>query len=172
MWPPRVDRIRSNEEERSVNTRRSLCPFPVAKPSFMLLKSQHDLLQLILRKIDPVSLRQVWAAALEGQILVDELFEHLEHSAWRLSSHCHYDACASNLWRYLPAACLAPSFPAPARSLSKPGGPCRRQHPSPWRCLRVGARAAGWSRTRRIRQACPGSTCRLPRRCRSAARSP
>ena len=41
----------------------------------MLLKGHYDLFQFILRKIDPVSLRQVWAAALERQIFVYKLFE-------------------------------------------------------------------------------------------------
>jgi hypothetical protein len=59
----------------SVEARRSPCKAQLDKSRFMLLKGHYDLFQFILRKIDPVSLRQVWAAALERQIFVDKLFE-------------------------------------------------------------------------------------------------
>jgi hypothetical protein len=64
----------------------------------MLLKGGHELFQFVLGEIGQTSLWQVWAATLEGRILGDELFEHLQHFARRLSSHCDYEACASSLY--------------------------------------------------------------------------
>jgi hypothetical protein len=59
----------------SVETWRSLGKAQLDKSRSVLLKGDHDLFQFILGKIDPVSLRQVWAAALERQILLDKVFE-------------------------------------------------------------------------------------------------
>jgi hypothetical protein len=72
-------------------------------------------------------------------------------------------------WRCRWAACPEPSVRAPVTLLLKADGPCKPPPLSPWRCLPAGARAAGSSRTRRIRPACPGSTYPQPSRYRSAA---
>jgi hypothetical protein len=62
----------------------------LAQPGFMPLKGSHDLLQFFLGKIDQLSLRQVWATALERQILVDKLFECFQHLGVRLR---HFILC-------------------------------------------------------------------------------
>ena len=61
-----------------------------AQPRFMPLKGSHDLLQFFLGKIDQLSLRQIWATALECQIFVDKLFECFQHVGARLR---HFVLC-------------------------------------------------------------------------------
>ncbi len=58
-----------------METWRSRYKAQLGKSRFVLLKGDHDPFQFILGKIDQVSLRQVWAAALEREILVDQRFE-------------------------------------------------------------------------------------------------
>ena len=67
--------LADEDEGWSVETWRSLGKAKLDKSRFVLLKGDYDLFQFTLGKIDPVSLRQVWAVALERQILVDKLFE-------------------------------------------------------------------------------------------------
>ena len=62
--------LADEDEVWSVETWRSLRKAQLDKSRFVLLKGDHDPFQFILGKIDPVSLRQVWAAALE-QIPMD-----------------------------------------------------------------------------------------------------